>query len=99
MDATEFGVQIFFTILLPGFFSWSGFRLTSGSRHKNGDFASICYAALFGVLLISLMGSKSEQVTKIIANPIPGGVALGMAGFIIGLLVGIPFGWLRSKFR
>lgn len=99
MDATVLGVQIFFVILLPGFLSTAGFRLTSGIRGVGGEFATLCYAALCGVILISLMGSGSTAFAKIMANPIPGGVALAIAGFIFGAILGIPVGWLRSRMR
>jgi hypothetical protein len=97
MDASELGIQIFFAILLPGFLSGTGFRLTSGIGGRGGDFAAICYAALFGVLLLSLLSAHPDQMTKIINNPIPGGVSLGLVGFVLGAILGIPVGWLRSK--
>ena len=99
MDATELGIQIFFVILLPGFFFGRGFSLTSGIKGVGSDFAALCYASLWGVILVSLLGSDPEQIAKINANPIFGGVALALAGFVVGFILGLPVGWFRAKIR
>ena len=97
MDASALGIQVFFTLLLPGFLSGVGFRLTSGIGGKSGDFAALCWAAFVGVLLFSFLGSNPEMAQRIVANPIQGGVSLAMAGFVVGFILGIPVGWIRHK--
>ena len=99
MDATELGIKIFFGILIPGFLFSRGFRVTSGTGGYGSDFAAICYAAICGVFLLTLMGSDSKLVRDIDANPVAGGIALALVGFFIGLLAGIPVGWIRRKIR
>jgi len=99
MDATELGIQVFFLILLPGFLLAVGFRLTAGIQGRGGDFAALCTAAFWGVILLSVLGSNTVQMAKLLANPIMGGTALAMAGFVWGALFGLPVGWLRQKIR
>jgi hypothetical protein len=103
MDATELGIQFFFLILLPGFMSGVGFRLTSGLRGESGDFASLCYAALCGVILFviwrSSLGNNMGQLAAYIADPITTGLSLVILGFVLGGIFGIPVGWARRKMK
>ena len=103
MDATELGIQLFFLILLPGFTSGAGFRFTSRSKGNRGDFASICYASLWGLALFfvwqSSLGNDSGEIAKYVQSPLTTGFMLATVGFFLGLLMGLPIGWVRSKIR
>jgi hypothetical protein len=103
MDATEFGIQFLFLILIPGLVSGVGFRLTAGLKTQGGDFASMCYAALFGAIIFAIwkssLGSNTGQLAVYIADPITTGISLAVVGFVLGLIIGIPVGWIRWKMR
>ena len=103
MDATELGIQFLFLILIPGLVSGVGFRLTARLKTEAGDFASMCYAALFGAIIFiiwrSSLGNRSNQLAAYIADPITTGISLTIIGFVLGLFSGIPVGWLRRKSR
>jgi hypothetical protein len=74
-----------------------GFRLASGFSSRGGDFATICYAALVGVILLALTESHPEQYQRLMNNPIEAGVGLAIGGFVLGFILGTPIGWIRRK--
>lgn len=99
MDATELGLQFFYLILVPGFFFVVGFRFTADIRSKGGDFGTVCTAAVMGVLLIITTQRNPQYYQMLLHNPLSGGVALAFVGLIIGSILGLPLGWLRSKLQ
>jgi len=92
IDATSLGVQIFFNILLPGFMFFVSFRWVSGFHEKQGEFASFCAAAFFGLMLLLFLQSSNSniQITKLLSNPLPAGAILSFVGLIMGSIIGIP---------
>ncbi len=98
-DATALGVQIFFEVLLPGYVFFVCFRWTAGFKGKVGEFSSICSAAIFGLLLLVLIGwgarDNTEGLKQHLSNPFAAGLALSGVALIIGLV----YGWAVRSWR
>lgn len=101
LDATSVGIPIFFLLIVPGFVFFVVFKWVAGFHNKVGDFASLCAAVIFGMLVLNVWEwtkkGNMTQIMQILSNPLQGCAAPIGAAFVLALLVGLPIGFVRAK--
>lgn len=95
--SSELALQVALVVLVPGFLSWTSFRFMASFKGAVGDFASVCYALIFGFGLLVFWNSiegNSGAIHVFLSDPLTACFVFSL----IGVLCGWVLGWIVGKF-
>jgi hypothetical protein len=78
--------QWFLEVFLGGFMTVWAFRYFSGSKEKYAEFEWLALSAVWGIVLIGMVGMlpDKDQLAKLFSNPLATGLTSSLLGLFFG---------------